>query len=106
MMAGGGPGRRQKEPARLRHLTGSRVLAACFHSSSCLLPRDFHEFPASSGVLHAGAPKAMRSPAALLLLLCATCCSALVVVPARPVVHAVAARENACRTEPPKAIIG
>ena len=48
----------------------------------------------------------MRSPAALLLLLCATCCSALVVVPARPVVHAVAARENACRTEPPKAIIG
>ena len=75
---------------------------------SCLLPRDFHELPASSGVLHAGASKAiMRSPAALLLLLCATCCcSALVVVPARSVVHAVAARENACRTEPPKAIIG
>ena len=66
----------------------------------------FHELPAPSGVLHAGASKAMRSPAALLLLLCATCCSALVVVPARPVVHAVAARENACRTEPPKAIIG
>ena len=71
-------------------------------------PRDFHELPAPSGVLHAGAPKAMRSPAALLLLLCATCCSALVVVPARPVVHAVAvaARENACRTELPKPIIG
>ena len=63
-------------------------------------------FLRESGVLHARASKAMRSPAALLLLLCATCCSALVVVPARPVVHAVAARENACRTEPPKAIIG
>jgi hypothetical protein len=91
---------------RWRFGSGRSEIQRFLDFEGSFLPPHFHELPAPSGVLHAGASKAMRSPAALLLLLCATCCSALVVVPARPVVHAVAARENACRTEPPKAIIG